>query len=104
MTRTSPLSFPLSFPCHFLSFAVISTLLVVCTIGLALINTVTKTFDFSGRANKHVLAANSLDMTRTSPLSLLVIVSQVKRRWLRYNFPFHLTNNEIMHYKNIFEI
>ena len=39
---------------------VISTLLVACTIGLALINTVTKTFDFSGRANKHVLAANSL--------------------------------------------
>lgn len=39
---------------------VISTVLVVCTIFLALINTITKTFDFSGRANKHVLAANSL--------------------------------------------
>jgi hypothetical protein len=39
---------------------VISTVLVVCTIVLALINTITKTFDFSGRANKHVLAANSL--------------------------------------------
>lgn len=39
---------------------VISTLLVAGTIGLALINTVTKTFNFSGRANKHVIAANSL--------------------------------------------
>ncbi len=39
---------------------VISQLLLWCTIGLALINTVTKTFDFSGRANKHILAANSL--------------------------------------------
>ncbi len=38
----------------------ISLLLMICTIGLALINTITKTFDFSGRANKHVLAANSL--------------------------------------------
>lgn len=38
----------------------ISGLLVVCTVGLALINTITKTFDFSGRANKHILAANSL--------------------------------------------
>lgn len=27
---------------------------------LTLINTITKTFDFSGRANKHILAANSL--------------------------------------------
>lgn len=39
---------------------VVSVLLVVCTIGLALINTISKTFDFSGRANKHILAANSL--------------------------------------------
>lgn len=39
---------------------VISGLLLWCTIGLALINTITKTFDFSGRVNKHILAANSL--------------------------------------------
>lgn len=39
---------------------IVSALLLWCTIGLALINTVTKTFDFSGRANKHILAANSL--------------------------------------------
>lgn len=38
----------------------ISILLIICTIGLALINTITKSFDFSGRANKHIIAANSL--------------------------------------------
>lgn len=39
---------------------VIHWYLVVCTLLLALINTITKTFDFSGRANKHIIAANSL--------------------------------------------
>lgn len=38
----------------------VSYLLLVCSIGLAFINTITKTFDFSGKANKHILAANSL--------------------------------------------
>lgn len=38
----------------------VSVLLLWCTIGLALINAITKTFDFCGRANKHILASNSL--------------------------------------------
>lgn len=39
---------------------VIHWYLVACTLLLTLINTVTKTFDFAGRANNHILAANSL--------------------------------------------
>lgn len=34
--------------------------LVFCTLLLTLLNTITKTFDFAGRANKHIIAANSL--------------------------------------------
>lgn len=40
--------------------SVIHWYLVICTLLLTLINTITKTFDFAGRANKHILAANSL--------------------------------------------
>lgn len=39
---------------------VIQVYLLVCSLLLMLINTITKTFDFSGRANKHIIAANSL--------------------------------------------
>lgn len=39
---------------------IISTFLVVCSLLLTLITSITKTFDFAGRANKHILAANSL--------------------------------------------
>lgn len=39
---------------------VVGSILVWCAVGLALINTISKTFDFSGRASKHIIAANSL--------------------------------------------
>lgn len=38
----------------------IDGVLVVCSLLLTFVNTISKTFDFSGRANKHILAANSL--------------------------------------------
>lgn len=39
---------------------IVNWYLVTCTLLLTLLNTITKTFDFAGRANKHVIAANSL--------------------------------------------
>lgn len=39
---------------------VIHWYLVVCSLLLMLVNTITKAFDFSGLANKHIIAANSL--------------------------------------------
>lgn len=38
----------------------IGCLLLWCSVILTLINTITKTFDFGGRACKHIIAANSL--------------------------------------------